>query len=60
MTKKDFIALADHLRNTNVQFSPDHLKVLADFCKTQNPDFKRDRWFAYINGEVGPNGGKIK
>lgn len=33
---------------------------LADFCKSQNGAFKRDRWIAYINGECGPNGGEVK
>lgn len=33
---------------------------LADFCQSQNYDFKRDRWIAYIAGECGKNGGAIK
>lgn len=33
--------------------------ALADFCKSQNSMFKRDRWLAYINGECGPNGGAV-
>lgn len=33
---------------------------LADFCKSQNYRFDRGRWLAYIAGECGPNGGKIK
>lgn len=32
--------------------------TLADFCKSQNGNFNRARWIAYINGECGPNGGK--
>ena len=34
--------------------------ALADFCQAQNSNFKRDRWIDYINGECGPNGGKVK
>jgi hypothetical protein len=33
---------------------------LADYCKSQNGAFNRERWMAYINGECGPNGGAIK
>jgi hypothetical protein len=32
--------------------------VLADFCRTQNPRFDRERWLDYIAGKCGPNGGK--
>ena len=38
----------------------DHMvQHLADFCQSQNGQFKRDRWLQYINGECGPNGGKL-
>jgi hypothetical protein len=39
-------------------FSEDHLQTLADFCKSQNPSFDREKWLGYINGDNGPNGGK--
>ena len=58
MTKKHFIELADALRHTNA--TQDVLDALASFCKRQNCNFKRERWFAYIRGECGPSGGKIK
>ena len=35
------------------------VKALADFCQSQNSQFKRDRWLDYIAGECGPNGGKV-
>ncbi|MCP4899768.1 MAG: hypothetical protein GY906_22610 [bacterium] len=35
------------------------LHELADFCASQNSRFDRERWLAYINGECGPNGGKV-
>jgi hypothetical protein len=49
MKKKHFILLADDLR----RIKP------ADFCQKHNPAFKRQRWFDYIDGKCGPNGGKI-
>ena len=71
MSKKDFIALADAIREHNSmidssdldyhgQFTPEQLVALADFCQSQNPNFKRERWLAYIAGQCGPNGGQIK
>jgi len=62
MTKKNFIALADTIREFN-KFNPDQpftreqLHALAIFCMRQNGNFKADRWLAYIAGECGPNGG---
>jgi hypothetical protein len=35
------------------EFTPDHLKVLADFCASQDPTFNRKRWIDYITGEGG-------
>ena len=70
MSKKDFIALADAIKEhnriainsgeTTVLFMTEHLDTLADFCKAQNSDFMRGRWVGYIDGECGPNGGDIK
>ena len=60
MTKKDVVALADALRIHNqtaygpTEFTPDHLRVLADFCATQDPSFNRKRWIDYIAGQCGP------
>ena len=61
MTKKDFVALADALRIHNqaadgrTEFTPDHLRILADFCASQDPNFNRKRWIDYIAGECEPN-----
>jgi hypothetical protein len=67
MSKKDFIALADAIRlhnrmnsGTAVEFSADHLNVLANFCRSQNSNFMRNRWLEYIAGKCGKNGGAIK
>ena len=72
MSKKDFIALADAIREHNRveyniranngggscdNFSPAQIDVIARFCSSQNPRFMRDRWLDYIAGKCGPNGG---
>jgi hypothetical protein len=69
MSKQDFIALADAIREHNelqegtvnpITFGPFHLNTLANFCQSQNPRFMRERWFGYIRGENGKNGGAIR
>ena len=71
MTKKHFIAMADEIRRhnehadpegytTSLPFSRGQIDVLADFCRSQNSNFNRDRWLDYIAGNCGPNGGTIK
>ena len=70
MTKQHFIALADSIRqnnsaavatrNAHLSFDTHHLGVLADFCAAQNPAFNRSRWLAYVAGDCGPDGGKLK
>jgi len=63
MTKQDFIALADAIKNHNKHngdrdpFTIRQMHSIADFCELQNSNFKRDRWVGYIFGENGPNGG---
>jgi len=69
MTKKDIVGLAEVLRIHNqradarTEFTPDHLRVLADFCAAQYPTFNRERWIDYIaglnRGESTPQQGKI-
>lgn len=73
MTKKHFIALADHIKERNnklipggfgitaiAPFDEDAIEALADFCQAQNPQFNRERWFGYIRGTCGKNGGAVK
>jgi hypothetical protein len=54
MTKEDLVALADALRIHNrtadgrTEFTPDHLRALADFCASQFPNFNWERWIDYI------------
>ena len=64
MTKKHFIALADEIKRANRvtpnTFNNEAISRLSEFCYDQNANFKRDRWIAYINGECGKNGGKVK
>jgi len=67
MTKKHFVALADLIRNQNnfpntpnrEKFTEYQIMILGNFCSSQNPNFNRSRWLAYIAGECGPNGGKV-
>jgi hypothetical protein len=57
MTKEDLVALAAALRTHNhtadgrTEFTPDHLRVLADFCASQESDFDRQQWIDYIAPE---------
>lgn len=77
MSKKDFIALADAIREfnrtafwgtdkngvhgtMNAPIQGDTLKMLADFCKSQNSAFMCERWLDYIAGKCGKNGGAVK
>lgn len=64
MTKKDFIALADTVREIACQsgqpLNEYQIGKLADFCQSQNPLFKRQLWLDYIAGKCGPGGGKAK
>ena len=59
MTNKDVVALAQVLRIHNrtadgrTEFTPDHLRVLADFCASQDSGFNRRLWIDYIAGECG-------
>ena len=67
MTKKQFVALADSIREHNRlanlngenAFTVDQLAALARFCASVNPRFKGERWLDYIAGRCGPNGGAI-
>jgi hypothetical protein len=69
LTKKDVVALAEVLRIHNrtadarTEFTPDHIRVLADFCAAQYPNFNRERWIDYFTevdrDEGSPNKGKI-
>lgn len=59
MTKKHFIAFADHIKTRlPYVYTTETLESLADFCQSQNPLFKRERWLEYIAGKCGKNGGK--
>ena len=57
MTTKDIVALAEVLRSHNrtadarTEFTPDHLRVLADFLASKYPNFNQKRWIDYIAGE---------
>ena len=55
MSKKDFIALADALRESGATQTV--LDAIAALCAADNPRFNRARWFGYIKGTCGPSGG---
>jgi len=63
MTKKDFIKLADYIKEFSRQgepFTGRQIVMLANFCRECNPNFNRGIWLGYIDGECGPNGGAVK
>lgn len=60
MTKKHFISLAKHIRLDRAAWTDPALTSLAEWLQTHNPNFMRSRWLDYIDGVVGPNGGKLK
>ncbi len=60
MSKKHFIALAQYIKANRYAFEHgEALPILASYCAEMNPRFDRARWFGYINGTCGPNGGKV-
>ena len=69
MSKKHFIALADVIiaaRRANKNgcstgmFQNGEVLEIAEFCKSQNSDFNRECWIAYIDEKCGSSGGKLK
>jgi len=60
ISKKHFIQLANTIIANRDAFPDSTISKLADFCKTQNPNFNRDRWLSYIAGTCGPCGGNRK
>jgi hypothetical protein len=69
MSKQDFIALADAIRDHNriashpansgmPKFETTHLELLVAFMRSQNSSFMKERWLGYVKGENGPSGGK--
>lgn len=75
MTKKDFIIIADALREAlrEVRRKADMIAggldmnavtdiatlAIADALSLHYERFKKERWLAYVAGTHGPNGGKI-
>lgn len=58
MTKKHFIELADHIRIYNryasEPFTERQISELADFCKSQNYRFDRERVVGLYRWQVWP------
>jgi hypothetical protein len=70
MSKQDFIALADVIREHNriashpansdmPKFEATHLEALVSFMRGQSSNFMKERWLGYVAGENGPSGGKV-
>jgi hypothetical protein len=69
MSRRDFIALAEAFQyarghamaSTDVQAELAAVMATAEYvanvCKAANPNFKRERWFDYIEGKCGKSGG---
>jgi hypothetical protein len=57
MTKEALVALAEALRTHNgtadgrTEFTPDHIRVLAEFCASQNREFNKRQWIDHIAAE---------
>ena len=57
MTKEALVALAEALRTHNgtadgrTEFTPDHIRVLAEFCASQDPEFNKQQWIDHIAAE---------
>lgn len=64
MSKKYFIALANMIRASRAHnpnsWRQGEVRELAEFLRSQNPNFNADLWFDYLDGKCGPSGGKIK
>jgi len=76
MSKKHFIKLADMIRDIQARHIAAHptalirssggcmlatvREELARVLAEDNPRFNKQRWLAYIAGDCGPNGGKVK
>ena len=61
MTKKHFIELADTIKRANKRYDGDTtqtvftdaaIHAIADYCKSVNPRFNRERWLDYIKGTL--------
>lgn len=69
MTKKHFIALADHLIREREHGPLSRLSendfqavvnCMAEFCRSQNPRFSFAIFEDYIKGICGPSGGRLR
>lgn len=63
--RPELLLPSDGLLNYSTSHSAVHqweqdCQAIAAVCKRANYAFKSDRWFAYLNGECGPNGGALK
>ena len=59
ITKRQFISLAQVIKDDLPDFSDSAIERLAEWCQAENPRFNRERWLGYIHDRNGPNGGKV-
>ena len=58
MTKKQVMSLGKELMGINV---PEEVMVaIIRFCQSENPNFMKGRFRAFVSGQCGPNGEAIK
>lgn len=60
MSKKHFIYLAECIKANREYFSDEAIDALIGFCRHFNGQFKTERFLVYLNGDCGPNGGKVQ
>lgn len=60
MTKKHFISLADALAPVREHMSDEVKNAILRWCRSENSAFNTGRFMAYMRGECGPCGGKIR
>ena len=58
MSKKFFVTVAEHVRESAEPFTEYQLSILADALESINPNFNRPLWLAYARGEVTAKGKK--
>lgn len=59
MTKKDFISLADTLKQCPEIYYSTYIENMANDLAKRYKNFDKARWLGYIRGECTKNGKKI-
>jgi hypothetical protein len=48
LTKKHFDELAERIGKSDIKWTPEHIREIADFCRSTNPRFDRSRFVVAI------------